>query len=146
MLNNELSPGELTSFLMYTLTVAFSFGGISALYADFMKAVGASERVFQLMDREPKVRFHGGVKLDRVTGQVEFRDVHFSYPSRPDVPVLNGTCFICSCVQCIELCAFSPFDCVPKVCGCRCRLEKLWLLSVILVAVKRYAFSSCTAE
>jgi hypothetical protein len=83
---------------MYTLTVAFSFGGMSALYADLMKAVGASEHVFQLIDRVPQVRFAGGVKVGSVVGRIEFQDVHFNYPSRPDVPVLQGK--LCRTTRC----------------------------------------------
>ncbi len=55
LVDGTISIGELTSFLLYTLTVAFSLGALSGLYEDFMKALGASERVFELMDREPTV-------------------------------------------------------------------------------------------
>ncbi len=89
LVEGALSLGELTSFLLYTLTVAFSLGALSGLYEDFMKALGASERVFALMDRESRVG--GGVtQLDKVHGDVVFDGVDFAYPSRPDVPVLKS--------------------------------------------------------
>ncbi|GEL69128.1 ABC transporter ATP-binding protein [Myxococcus virescens] len=84
-----LSVGELTSFLIYTMLVAFSFSGIAELWADFMRASGAAERVFELLDRKPAIGA-GGEQLTYLRGHVQFRGVHFAYPSRPDVPVLQG--------------------------------------------------------
>jgi ABC-type multidrug transport system fused ATPase/permease subunit len=49
-----LTPGGLTSFLVYTLLVAVSLGGFGDLWADFMKASGAAERIFELLDRRPR--------------------------------------------------------------------------------------------
>jgi ATP-binding cassette subfamily B protein len=86
----ELTAGELTSFLVYTLFVGFSLGALADLWADFMKALGAAERVFELLDRAPQIPLSGGDTLAHVSGQVNFQAVHFSYPSRPDVTVLHA--------------------------------------------------------
>ena len=86
----EMSIGELTAFLAYTLIVAFSLGALSDLWADFMKASGAAERVFALLDREPEMAPSGGERLDRPRGEVGFEGVGFSYPARPDARVLDG--------------------------------------------------------
>jgi len=85
----DMTPGGLTSFLIYTLTVAFSLGGISELWADLMRASGAAERVFELLDRQATIPLVDGNKLGEVTGHVELRKVIFAYPSRKDVPVLR---------------------------------------------------------
>lgn len=85
----KMTAGELTSFLIYTLTVAFSLGGISELWADLMRASGAAERVFELLDRSAKIPLVEGNRPGDVKGHVEFRRVHFAYPSRKDVPVLR---------------------------------------------------------
>jgi ABC-type multidrug transport system fused ATPase/permease subunit len=85
----QMSPGGLTSFLIYTLTVALSLGGMSELWADLMRASGAAERVFELLDRQTTIPLSDGKKLDEVQGHLELRDVHFAYPSRRDVPVLR---------------------------------------------------------
>lgn len=87
---DKITAGGLTAFLMYTLSVAMSLGGMSVLYGDFMKALGASERVFELTDRIPKVRFTGGFAPSKTDGNISLNQVHFSYPSRPDQPVLRG--------------------------------------------------------
>jgi ATP-binding cassette subfamily B protein len=86
----EMTPGGLTSFLIYTLTVALSLGGISELWADLMRASGAAERVFELLDRQPTIPLSDGNKLGEVAGHVELREVHFAYPSRKDMPVLQN--------------------------------------------------------
>lgn len=85
----ELSFGELTSFLLYTFTVAFSIGTLSGLWADFARAAGASERVFELIDRQPEVSAEGK-RLETVRGELELDAVHFAYPTRPETPVLQG--------------------------------------------------------
>ncbi len=85
-----LTSGTLVSFMIYTVVVAASLGGLSELWADFMRAAGAAERVFQLLDREPAMRPEGGERPARLEGAVELKDVVFSYPTRPDVRVLDG--------------------------------------------------------
>ena len=85
----RMSFGELTSFLLYTFTVAFAIGALSGLWEDFAKALGASERVFELMDRRSRVS-GGSERPAQVEGQVRFRQVAFAYPTRPDQPVLAG--------------------------------------------------------
>ena len=90
VLRGEMSVGDLTSFVIYTMTVAFSLGALGGLWADFMRAVGAGDRVFSLLDRVAAIDNDGGQRLDVLRGRVELRDVHFRYPGRPDVPVLKG--------------------------------------------------------
>ncbi|MEE2752091.1 MAG: ATP-binding cassette domain-containing protein, partial [Myxococcota bacterium] len=88
LVEGTLSIGELTSFLLYTLTVAFSLSALSSLYEDFMKALGASERVFELMDRTPTIE-SGTEKPTAIKGHIRFEHLDFAYPSRPDLPVLQ---------------------------------------------------------
>jgi len=88
--DGRMSVGDLTAFLLYTMMVAMSLGALSGLYADFMKAIGASQRVFQLLDATAPLEGADGVVLDRVAGEVVLDGVGFTYPSRPDVPVLEG--------------------------------------------------------
>lgn len=85
-----MSVGDLTQFILYTLIVAFSFGALGGLYGDFMRAAGAAERVFALMDRQPLIAPRGGEQIEDVAGHVRFDRVDFHYPSRPDVQVLDG--------------------------------------------------------
>ncbi|ESP02536.1 hypothetical protein LOTGIDRAFT_171935 [Lottia gigantea] len=88
--NTGISPGVLTSFLLYTLQVALAFALLSSLYGDFMQALGASLRIFELFDRKPLVSSENGDILPMFDGHVEFKNVHFTYPSRPETPVIKG--------------------------------------------------------
>ncbi len=90
VLEGRLSAGELTSFLIYTLTVAFSLAALADLWSDFMRAAGVSERVFEILDRSSRIPLLGGRELAAVVGKVELVDVGFAYPSRPTAPVLAG--------------------------------------------------------
>ncbi|HYO54280.1 ABC transporter ATP-binding protein [Archangium sp.] len=90
VLDGEMTVGNLTSFLIYSMMVAFALGALTDLWADFMRATGAAERVFELIDRQPTIPASGGERLPSVQGRVEFQQVRFAYPTRPDVPVLQG--------------------------------------------------------
>lgn len=67
---------------------------MASVMAGLMEAVGAAEKVFELIDRQPKINHHSGTeKPDKMEGVVEFKDVSFSYPSRPNVQVLKNISF-----------------------------------------------------
>lgn len=58
-----------------------------------MQAVGSSRKVFELIDRQPEVFNDGRIAPDgrnaKIEGRIEFRNVRFFYPTRPNVTVLN---------------------------------------------------------
>mgnify|MGYP002619748869 CR=1 FL=1 len=123
VLSEAMSMGDLTAFVLYTLLMAVSLATLAGLYGDFMRAVGAATRVFELLDREPQGPAAaalagdvfasspaqgpvGSVRRDVIAedeaqavgerslqGQVSFSAVHFAYPARPDVPVLQDVSF-----------------------------------------------------
>ena len=62
VLVGDLSAGQLTSFLMYSLYAAFNSSNLSTVYADFSKGVGASEKVFEILDSKPTVQLQGGAR------------------------------------------------------------------------------------
>jgi ABC transporter fused permease/ATP-binding protein len=86
----DMTIGELTAFLLYTGIVAASIGALASTYADFMRAVGSSQRIFELLDQTGSLETGGGEPVGEVSGSLRFKDVDFSYPSRPDVIVLRG--------------------------------------------------------
>ena len=89
VLEEVLTVGQLTSFLLYTIFVGVSLGALTDLWADFTKASGAAERLFELIDRKEAMP-NTGESPSEVHGTVEFNDVSFAYPTRPDAPVLTG--------------------------------------------------------
>jgi len=62
--------------------------------AAFAKAKVAAAKIFRIIDHKPTIERNSesGVELDSVTGLVELKNVDFSYPSRPDVKILNNFC------------------------------------------------------
>lgn len=93
-IKGSMSPGDLTSFILYSLTVGSSVSGLSGLYTVAMKAAGASRRVFQLLDRVSSMPKSGNkCPLGDQDAEVELDDVWFAYPSRPKHMVLKGITF-----------------------------------------------------
>ncbi|KAI9088459.1 hypothetical protein K1719_029908 [Acacia pycnantha] len=87
----SMTPGDLTSFILYSLTVGHSISGLSGLYTMAMKAVGSSKRVFHLLDLESTMPMSGNkCPLGEQDGEVELNDVWFAYPSRPSHMILKG--------------------------------------------------------
>ncbi|HEV8482095.1 MAG TPA: ABC transporter transmembrane domain-containing protein [Blastocatellia bacterium] len=91
VISGRLSPGELIAFVLYTFVVGGGIGGMSELYGQFQQAIGATRRVFELLDTTPDIRDpESPIPLEDVTGRVEFRDVYFAYPDERELPVLKG--------------------------------------------------------
>lgn len=91
VIQGEMSVGTLTSFLLYVITVAFSVGMLGSLWTDFMSAFGASGRIFELLEKSTEDLTTGRTSV--TIGLVEFKNVHFSYPARPQFPILKGVNF-----------------------------------------------------
>ena len=91
-IEDDLTIGELNAFILYSINASFGMALISGTCASIIQALGASTRVFDLMDRESLLPHDGVLAPDTTeTGvSVELRDVHFAYPGVPDRPVLNG--------------------------------------------------------
>lgn len=86
-----ITGGELTAFVFYATMVAFSFGIISEVYGELLRAAGATERLIELLEAEPNLTFpENPVPLPQpIEGRIEFDAVTFRYPSRPDMPTLD---------------------------------------------------------
>lgn len=84
-----MSVGDLTAFLLYTMYLSFSLASLSSLYGDYNRALGASTRVFELLEREPVLPASGQGKLANLVGSLRLENVSFAYPTRPDSEVLK---------------------------------------------------------
>jgi ABC-type multidrug transport system fused ATPase/permease subunit len=89
---DQLFIGDLIKFILYSVYVGASFGGIAELYSQIQKAVGATERVFEILDEKPEDLdiTSAQTNIKRVEGNVEFKDVAFTYPSRKEIQVLKN--------------------------------------------------------
>ena len=80
VLDGRLSPGELISFLIYGMTVAASFAGVISVYSQFQEALGATKRVFEILDTEPDVRdAPNAAQVAAIEGAISLRELSFAY-------------------------------------------------------------------
>lgn len=84
VLQNTLTIGDLTAFMMYTEYTGNSIFGLSTFYSEIMQGAGAASRLFELTDRIPSISPNKGRKYQPGNGEIEFRNVSFAYPTRPD--------------------------------------------------------------
>jgi len=90
----EITVGELFTFILYSSYVGASSGGIAELYAQMQKAIGATERVFELLEETPeKINSTASELTQKIKGNVTFKNVKFSYPSRKEIQVLKDVSF-----------------------------------------------------
>lgn len=95
MAAGELQAGELISFLFYSAFIGGSIGGLANVYANLQKAIGATEDLMDIFNEE-KEDLQGEderAKLENFEGSIQFNNVSFSYPSRPDQVVLQNLSF-----------------------------------------------------
>jgi len=86
VLAGKITGGELAAFIFYAVMVAASVGAISEVYGDLQRAAGATERLLELLAAENLVpSSNTPVPLPaEPKGHLEFEQVCFSYPSRPE--------------------------------------------------------------
>jgi ATP-binding cassette, subfamily B, bacterial MsbA len=88
VVSGTLTPGALVSFLLYAITVAAAVGSLASLFGNYQEAIGAAERVFELLEMKTDVPEPAKPSpLSRpLRGQVRFERVGFRYsPDLPDV-------------------------------------------------------------
>lgn len=91
MARDDLSPGDLMSFLVASQTVQRSLASISILFGQMVRGMSAGARVFEYLALDPSVPLTGGgrIPLDSLMGRVDFMNISFSYPTRPGNQILK---------------------------------------------------------
>ena len=92
--NGDISAGELASFVFYAIMLARSVAVISEIYGQLQRAAGATERLLELLSEESQIQPPSQV-IDLPGGplSLNFKNVSFSYPSRPQEKALNEISF-----------------------------------------------------
>ena len=91
--NVECIIGDLTTCLMFTITVIGQVMNLSFSFSTTIAAVGATSRVFSLLDSEPVMKDGSFADTSKMKGMIQLTDVKFTYPSSPEEPVLKGISF-----------------------------------------------------
>ena len=91
--NPELSKEGFYQFVLFTIMMGASVGSLPDLYANIQKAIGATENLMDIVNGQSELDLHPGTKKNKITGEIEFKDVKFSYPQRNDMEVLKSVSF-----------------------------------------------------
>ena len=88
VLEGDLTAGSLVSFLLYTITIAASIGALAGSFSAYQEAVGAAERVFEILEMKPEIADPVGpaTLATPVAGRVAFEGVFFRYHDDPTQP------------------------------------------------------------
>lgn len=103
----EMASGQLFSFVIYSGFIGGSVGGLADVYSRLQRAMGATEAIMAMLDEQPETssqqlaasnqqpatsnqRLAASSEKSSGAPAVAFRNLHFAYPTRPDVPVLRG--------------------------------------------------------
>jgi len=87
----SMTGGELASFVLYAMMVAGAVGTMAEVWGDVMRAAGATERLMELLyaDAAIKEPMHAQTLINSSHASIEFKDIVFHYPSRPQIIALD---------------------------------------------------------
>jgi len=91
--SGAITVGQLSSFLLYAGFAGSSMFGLSGFFSELMKGSGAASRIFELQDRHPAIYPTIGKAVPSARGPIEFKNVVFSYPTRPAVKIFEDLNF-----------------------------------------------------
>lgn len=91
-LSGEMDVKDFYIFILFTTFLAASFGGVGRMMGSIQQAVGATERLMDLLENETE-EITEKSNLERWAGKVEFKNVDFTYETRTDVQVLKDVSF-----------------------------------------------------
>lgn len=91
VLEDRMTGGELGQFMLYAMFCAVSLATLTEVWGEVQLAAGASERLVELLEVTPEIRApqHPKTLSADARGEVEFCQVHFVYPTRPETPALR---------------------------------------------------------
>lgn len=92
VMNGQMESGDLLNFIIYTGILGGAIASFGNLFATIAQAVGATERIQDILSSESEVELESAVTrlTEKIAGEVEYKNVFFSYPTRKDLPVLKG--------------------------------------------------------
>lgn len=85
-----MKSGELVTFITLTAIIGAAVASLGDFYTQILRAVGASERIMELLDSASEVELDPNLSSLNLKGDIVFENVQFSYPSRPELTILNA--------------------------------------------------------
>lgn len=91
---NQITSGDFISFVIFQLTLGSCLEGLTSVYTGLMNAAGASEKIFEFLDMKPQLQIKNRTyEPSRLEGAIEFKNVCFTYPARPEIQILKNVSF-----------------------------------------------------
>ncbi|XP_072562108.1 antigen peptide transporter 2a [Paramormyrops kingsleyae] len=88
--SGHMSTGTLVFFMFYQRDLGNRIKTLIYIFGDVLNSVSVAEKVFEYQDRKPQVSTDGTLQPDTLRGHVQLCNLTFSYPTRPELPVLQG--------------------------------------------------------
>nr|QOE83899.1 ATP binding cassette transporter subtype B2 [Diabrotica virgifera] len=90
--NASYTPANMVTIFFAVLSASLNFGAASTYLEMFAISKAAAAKIFNVIESKPDINLSksNGAKLDHLKGNIQFKNVKFHYPSRPDIPVLQG--------------------------------------------------------
>jgi ATP-binding cassette subfamily B protein len=91
VINGTMTGGELGAFIFYAILMATGVASLSEVYGELQRAAGATERLMELLHAENDILIAAKVAVEAkdLTPVLEFKNLRFCYPSRPQQPALD---------------------------------------------------------
>ena len=90
VINGDMSGGELGAFIFYAILMATGVASLSEVYGELQRAVGATERLMELLHADNEIlTVDNPQDVVRLPAILDFKNLRFCYPSRPEQPALN---------------------------------------------------------
>nr|XP_055178437.1 ABC-type oligopeptide transporter ABCB9 isoform X3 [Nyctereutes procyonoides] len=93
VISGQMTSGNLISFIIYEFVLGDCMESVGSVYSGLMQGVGAAEKVFEFIDRQPTMVHDGNLAPERLEGRVDFENVTFTYRTRPHTQVLQNVSF-----------------------------------------------------
>lgn len=95
-IDGTITAEQFGTFMMLSLFVATSLGGLPEQIASVQRALGATDRIFEFINGQIEtinLNYQLGANKTRLKGDIEFKNIEFTYPTRPDYKVLRNISF-----------------------------------------------------
>jgi len=92
VISGVMSGGDLGAFVFYAILVATSLATLSEVFGQLQQAAGATERLIEILQEKSEIEppMVSAIEAKQLVPRINFNDVTFNYPSRPDQASVDG--------------------------------------------------------
>ncbi|MCO5249236.1 MAG: ABC transporter transmembrane domain-containing protein [Chitinophagales bacterium] len=90
--DGTISIGDLLAYVAYTIFIGGSVAGMGDLWSKIVNSLGAADRIVEVLHQLSETKIEPIISTPTV-GQIEYKNIHFAYPTRPDIQIFNNLNF-----------------------------------------------------